>query len=244
MRKSTLSILVALAISCSILAQTVDVKPKMVFEGMYILPKRGMEDKFEAAIKAHNAKFHPEGPNVAGLRKVEFGEMANWYVWVHGPAAYASLDAPPTKESGHQTDWDTNVEPLIDKYGDTYLYERNDDLSYGLDLVAKAKHVEIWNIKLKPGEYKKFTTLCEKVKKTYESIGTEPFIVMNNVVHQANKADVALIWTFNSYEKWGNDPGPKAAYEKLFGVGSWQTMMEDWNSIIVDYTSEIRTFLR
>jgi len=34
----------------------------MVSENMYIMPKRGMEDKFEAAIKAHDLKYHPDGP--------------------------------------------------------------------------------------------------------------------------------------------------------------------------------------
>lgn len=40
-------------------------------ESNYMLPKLGMEEKFEAAIKAHALKFHPAGPYVAGLVKAE-----------------------------------------------------------------------------------------------------------------------------------------------------------------------------
>ncbi len=42
---------------------------RMVIESQMILPKMGMEDKFEAAILAHNKKFHQEGAYVAALRK-------------------------------------------------------------------------------------------------------------------------------------------------------------------------------
>jgi hypothetical protein len=80
--------------------------PTTVVETMYLLPKRGMDDKFEAAVKAHDVKFHPEGPYVAGLRKVEYGEKAGWYVWIYGPTDYASIDKRPDKEGGHADDWE------------------------------------------------------------------------------------------------------------------------------------------
>ena len=47
-------------------AQMAD-KPAVIVETMYLLPKHNMEDKFEAAVKAHNTKFHPPGPYVASL---------------------------------------------------------------------------------------------------------------------------------------------------------------------------------
>jgi len=101
---------------------------------MYILPKRGMEDKFEAAVKAHDVKFHPEGPFVAGLRKVEYGEKAGWYVWIYGPTDYASIDKRPDKEGGHADDWAKNVDPLVDQYGATNLWNYNPALSFGYEI--------------------------------------------------------------------------------------------------------------
>jgi hypothetical protein len=47
-------------------------KPTTVVENMYILPKRGMDEKMEAAIKAHDMKYHPDGQCQAGLHKVEY----------------------------------------------------------------------------------------------------------------------------------------------------------------------------
>ena len=82
-----------------------------------VAAKRGMEDKFEVAVLAHNKKFHPDGPYVAALRKIDYGPKAGWYVWVMGPTAYSSLDSCPTKESGHDQDWNTMIDPLVQEYG-------------------------------------------------------------------------------------------------------------------------------
>src|ERR1035438_7873437 len=113
MKKFTILAILALMLTAGAIAQSMNDKPTTVVETMYMLPKRGMEDKLEAAIKAHDMKFHPDGQYQAGLRKVEYGDKAGWYVWVFGPTTYASIDSRPKKEGGHDADWTTTVEPLI-----------------------------------------------------------------------------------------------------------------------------------
>jgi hypothetical protein len=211
---------------------------------MYIMPKQGMEEKFEAAVKAHNTKFHPEGQYKAGLRKVDYGDKAGWYVWVFGPTSYAALDTRPTKEGGHSADWSTTIDPLVETYGETRLWEYNEDLSYGNEMLKSAKYYEAWSVKIKRGEYYRFKALSEKLKKAYESLGTSSFIVYNNVIHTANGPDVAIIWSFNSWDEWSKDPGAKAAYEKLFSAGSWQNMLDEWMAVSESYDAEIRSFIR
>jgi len=93
-----------------------------------------MEDKFEAAVVAHKQKFHPEGNYFAGLRKIEYGPKAGWYVWVQGPVPYSSLDKPLGKEGGHEQDWNTTVDPLVQDYGYSGFMNYNADLSFGLDI--------------------------------------------------------------------------------------------------------------
>ena len=239
----TLSFLALLFVSISF-AQSGAEKPVVITETMYLMPKRGMEEKFEAAIKAHNTKFHPDGQYKAGLRKVEYGEKAGWYVWVFGPTTYAALDTRPTSEGGHAADWSSTVDPLVETYGETNIWELNSDLSFGMDLMKTAKYYEAWSVKLKRGEYYRFKALSEKLKAAYESLGTSSFIIYNNVIHTANGPSVAIIWSFNSYNDWSKDPGPKAAYEKLYGAGSWQNMLDEWMAVSESYDVEIRSFLR
>jgi hypothetical protein len=75
-------------------------------------------------------------------------------------------------------------------------------------------------------------------------MGTQAFLVLENSLHQAHGADVALIWSFNTYAQWGNDPGPKVPFEKIYGSGSWQALMDEWNAVNAEYSSEIRSFVR
>ncbi len=244
MKKTLALTCIAFMFAAIAMAQTSDEKPTMVTETMYIMPKRGMEDKFEAAVKAHDLKYHPEGQYKAGLRKVEYGEKAGWYIWVFGPTLYSAIDTRPTKEGGHDADWSATVDPLVETYGDTQLWELNQDLSYGMDMLKAAKYYEVWAVKLKRGEYYRFKALAEKLKKTYESMGTFAFVVYNNPLHTTNGADVGLIWSFNSYAEWSKDPGAKQAYEKIYGAGSWQNMLDEWLGVTVDYNAEIRSFVR
>jgi|APCry1669189204_1035204.scaffolds.fasta_scaffold00003_92 hypothetical protein len=225
-------------------AQTAPETPTTVVETMYILPKRGMENKLEAAIKAHNAKFHPAGPFVAGLRKVEYGEKSGWYVFVYGPTTYDNIDNRPEKANGHDVDWSTTTDPLIETYGATTLWNLNKDLSFGFDILQKSKYYELWSVKLKEGEYYRFKALSEKLKKAYESLGNTAFVVYESPLHNANGQDIGLIWSFNTYKEWADDPGPKAAYEKIYGAGSWQNMLKEWRDVCVDYNDEIRSFVR
>jgi hypothetical protein len=195
-------------------------------------------------VKAHNQKFHPAGPYVAGLRKVEYGKMAGWYVFVYGPTTYENLDSRPAKENGHQADWDANIDPLVEEYGATGLWNFNAELTYGYDILKKSKYAEIWMVDLKPGAYSRYKALALKLSKAFEALGTMSFLVLDNQVHVSGGPDVAFVWSFNSYKEWSDDPGLVAAYEKINGKGTWQTMMTEWNDIIVDYDSEIRQILK
>jgi len=244
MKKTFSFTFIALLFVCSAFAQTSADKPTMVVETQYLLPKRGMEDKFEAAVKAHNTKFHPEGQYKAGLRKVEYGEKAGWYIWVFGPTTYSAIDTRPTKENGHAADWAATIEPLVETYGDIGLWELNEDLSFGMDILKVSKYYEAWSVKIKRGEYYRFKAIAEKLKKTYESMGTMAFLIYNNPLHTTNGADVAMLWSFKSFDEWSKDSGTKQAYEKLYGANSWQNMLKEWNDLIIDYNAEIRSFVK
>ena len=244
MKKVTFIILIATFVALNTYSQSNSDATPMAIETLMLLPKRGMEDKFEAAVLAHMKKYHPEGPYVAALRKNEYGEKAGWYLWVMGPSPYSSLDKPLGKENGHEQDWNTTIDPLVQEYGASGLWGYNQELSYGPDIFKKAKHYELWAVDLKPGKYSKFKEIAEKLKKVYEVLGNTSFIVLDNNLHTTGGADISLIWSFDTYVDWAKDPGPKAEFEKQNGQGSWQKMMDEWMEITNDYDSYIRTNIR
>jgi hypothetical protein len=240
MYKSLLMTLVSLAFIFNATAQE---PPGKVVESIYFTPKRGMAKQLEAAVKKHNEKFHPEGAYQAFLRHVDYGENAGSYVWLMGPTAYSSLDTRP-KDEGHEGDWDKTIDPLIEKYKNGGLWELQDDLSFGLDMIRNSGHYEIWSVDLKRGEFYRFKAMAEKLKKTYESINQYGFLVLTNPVHTKDGNDVALVWSFKTYGDWANGRGTREAYEKLYGENSWQSLIDEWQDITVDYDTEIRSIIK
>jgi hypothetical protein len=244
MKKFTLIILIATIAAITAYSQQAPDATPMAIETMYLIPKRGMEEKFEAAVLAHLKKFHADGAYIAGLRRIEYGPKTGWYVLVKGPTPFGTLDKPLGKENGHEQDWDGTVDPLVEQYGETGLWSYNTELSYGLDILRKSKHYEVWAVDLKPGKYTRFKAIAEKLKKTYETMGNTAFLVLDNNLHSAGGADVSLVWSFDTFSDWAKDPGPKAVYEKLYGEGTWRSMIDEWMDIINDYNSEIRSNIR
>ena len=241
MKKKIAMALIALATAYSATAQTND-KPAVIVETTYMLPKHGMEEKFEAAVKAHNEKFHPAGAHVAGLRSVDYGDMAGWYVWVMGPTEYSALDNQLGKTGGHDDDWNKTVDIYVDKYQAPVIYQYEPDYSFGMDIWKKSKHFEVWKVSIKSGQGTHFKALLAKLHKTYESMGNRAFMVYSNPLHTANSADYGLVWSFTSYDDWGKDWKIKEGFEKIYGEGSWQLALDEWNSIVENYSSEIRSF--
>ena len=243
MKKRIIGLAIALFFSFAIVAQTNEEKEQTVVESVYMLPKKGMSQDFEKAIKAHNDKFHQKGDHVAGLRRVDYGDRAGWYVWIMGPTTYSALDSRPMEEGGHQDDWKKNVDPLVEKYGSVSLWNYNEKLSFGKDILIKSKHYEAWAIHLKKGQYYRFKAIAKKLMKTSEKLGFA-FLVFNNPLHTAKSADVGMVWNFDNYADWSKDQGYKKAFESIYGEGSWQNMYDEWMDVIEEYDAELRTIIK
>ncbi|MBK7693571.1 MAG: hypothetical protein IPI30_04395 [Saprospiraceae bacterium] len=75
--------------SYSFAQATTDKPAYHMYNNMLVMPKRGMEKKFEDGVKAHNAMFHSSGPNKATLSQITEGFKSNgWYVWSMGPMTF------------------------------------------------------------------------------------------------------------------------------------------------------------
>lgn len=242
--KRTLLFVLALLVAASggLLAQSSN-QARPVTETMYIKPKRNMDDKLEAGLKAHNEKFHPDGPYRAAIRKVNYGAKEGWYVWLMGPTDYASLDSRPDK-GAHDEDWNKNVDPYIEEYGSTSLFEFDDKYSFGREIMIQSGHYDAWSVTVKPGQMDQFNQLIMSMKKTFESMGNRSFLTYRNMVHTRGGADVALLFSYTNMADWGSDWKLKDAYEKLYGPGSWQLMFKTWDTCVEDYDEELRSFVK
>ena len=113
-----------------LLAAQDDAKKYRAVELSYMKAKIGMEAKFEAAVKAHNAKYHKEGAYESELYAIATGNETGWYVWIMGPCTFSDLDNRPNDDA-HTNDWDKNVSPKVAKYGKNTSGEKGEGILNG-----------------------------------------------------------------------------------------------------------------
>jgi len=241
--KTKLNLVFALLLSAVLSITTLNAQEAKTDYGMaevtYMMPKTGMEKAFEDAVKAHNEKYHKEGPYKANLDYILTGKETGWYVWVMGPCTFTDLDSRPNDDA-HRMDWDKNVSPKVYKYGRNEYWRYNDKLSYRGDASDNAKLENLWFLDIADGKGDEFRGFMEKVKKAYEKKGKGHFMLYFNQFSEDNGRDAAIVWTM---DKWGemdmDDGGIKDSYEEIYGEGSWEKALDVWRSAVTSVKSQM-----
>lgn len=202
----------------------------------YMLPKVGMEKEFVDGVKAHNEKYHKEGPFKASLDYILTGREAGWYVWIMGPCTFTDLDSRPDDDV-HAKDWDDKIAPSVAKYGRTEFWRFNSKLSHAGE--GSPKYETIWFVDIKRGEYYKFKEFMTKVKKAHEKKG-DNLSIYDNQFNEDNGRDVAIVWPFDKWSEFDKDEdGIKKYYEEIYGEGSWENALDDWSEFTVSIKSQV-----
>lgn len=196
----------------------------------YMKAKPGMESKFVAAVKKHNAKYHPDGPYNSNLDYIRTGQDAGWYVWSMGTLTYSDLDGAPGSGE-HQDDWAKSVAPYVLEYGPIEMWKLNTDLSVS---DGDSEPLEsVWILEIEDGEYYRFKAFMEKIHKIFEAKEDEMH-VWTRQHNQDNGRDVAIVWPFDKWsdldkeEEWTM----KEAYDEEYGSGSWENALEEWEDFV------------
>jgi len=239
-QKSFIAILVfAILFTTSVVTAQEEKESYSMVEITYMLPKIGMEKAFKQAVKDHNEKFHKEGPHKASLDLILTGKESGWFVWIMGPCTFTDLDNRPDTDA-HTSDWEKNVSPTVAKYGKNEFWKYNKKLSYWKEGSETPKFETIWFIDVKRGEYYKFKEFVEKVKKAYEKKDDDSFGVYDNQFREGNGRDVAIVWGFNSWAELDDDDGGiKSTYEEIYGEGSWENGLKDWEGSTESIKSQV-----
>ena len=72
------TLLITLLVFCSVSLFGQDTQSTNFAEVTYLFPKMGHGAELEAALTAHNEKYHSSAPNQAFIRYVDYGEMSGW----------------------------------------------------------------------------------------------------------------------------------------------------------------------
>ncbi len=188
-----------------------------------------MDDEFEAAVKAHNEKFHGEGAHAAQLFENINGPVAG-YQWIMGPTNWAAMDTRPADDA-HDDDW-AKVAEMIESAEPPSYWSMDMKNSQALLDPANNKSV-IWMYDLVPGKEAQWAELLGKVKKVYASSRQdEDFLVVWNRFANDQGRDAAIIFTM---DKWGELDVQRnfgMEYEKVHGEETWHTFLSHVNECV------------
>ncbi len=208
----------------------------ILVELTYMLPKIGMEKKFVEAVKAHNAKFHPDGAYNSQLFYIEVGHEAGWFVWAMGTFTYTDLDGAPG-QGEHADDWAKRVAPYVAEYGRTEIWEYAKGLSNsnGKDEPMQS----LWVLDIESGEYYRFKSFMEKVKKIHEDKNEEIQVWFNQFDTGENR-DVALSFSMENWASLDKDDWKMSeAFDAEYGEGAWENALKEWRAVVASRTQAI-----
>lgn len=206
-------------------------KPNL-FEVVNIHVKKGQEKAFEAAVKAHNTRFHPNsGDYHARLFSNLNGPTGGTYAWVMGPTSWTAMDNRPAMGE-HDADW-AKVEALVEKFESPTYWSFSNELSQVIENVSPAKRL-IWMYDIKRGQAARWSELVGKVKKVYEAKRpTEPFWVLwNEFADTGAGMDAVIIFAFDNWSWMDRKNTFSKEFEEVHGEGTWHNFMNEFSETI------------
>ncbi len=224
----------------ALFAQDEEDNSYQMVELTYMNAKMGKSDAFEKAVKAHNEKYHKEGPHQSWLDVIVTGPHTGTYVWGMGPCMMSDLDNRPGK-GAHDDDWKKNVEPHIEGYGMTEYWEFNDKLSFSTeDFEPGTSEVyAIWWLDINRGEYYRFKRLMADVQEAYAKANERTMHVYNNMFINGGGRDVALVWPRKNWTAMDEDWNLSKVFDEVHGEGSWDLMIEEWEECVKEVKREV-----
>ncbi len=210
-----------------------------LWEVINIKVNPGQEDAFEAAVKAHNAKFHDEGPHQAQLQYIINGPYGAHYQWIMGPTTWSALDNRPADEA-HDADW-AKVTAMTESAEPPTYWNTDTNRSQLLLDPANNKSM-VWMYDLESGKAAQWGELLEKVKEVYAAKrADEDFFVGWNAHSNAKGEDAVIIFTM---DKWGDRDNNRyfaGEFEEVHGPGTWLPFFNHINECVkqrVDWMRE------
>lgn len=234
----TSMLIVALLLTTNGIAQETDEKTYGMAEITYMLPKIGSEKAFVQNVNAHNDTYHKEGPNHAYLDNVLTGKESGWYVWIMGPCTFTDLDSRP-EGGAHDDDWTKNIAPHVHKYGRTEYWRYNAKLSFKAN-DTPPKLETLWVLDIKRGEYYRFKALMTKIQAAHVKKGSDNVSVYRNQFYANDGREIVIVWDSPNWADFDNDNGGiKKDFEELYGEGSWQNMLEEWDDVVESMNRQV-----
>jgi hypothetical protein len=211
-----------------------------------VQPKPGQTHAFEAAWKAHLAKYH-NGDSKRTVYEILSGDNAGTYQMLEGPFTYADMDKELPNEKVHSQDFFTTISPKLDMDKEGYTYKWIDTLSYNYKDMHALKYMQT-NYNIKPGKLPEFLKEVRRAVLTNEQIKSPVSYTTYLMMFAGSKQQLVLRRALKDGFKEletnfiaNNTEAFKAAYVKAYGQEAWDKRSS--SSGIYEYLDSFETYL-
>lgn len=211
-------LLITLLLVIPIMIQAQDDSYTM-YETVTLSPDGKDPAKLQAAMKAHNTKFHNNGAHAAAVWIVSSGPNAGKMVWAMGPLKYADLDSRPQGDA-HDADW-AKVMAHITEVGTVEYWKRDDKLSNVVGDPRPMLYVRYWEVNNKYGFL--VDGLLKQISSTVKAMdGENPWAVWDNEMRQGNLGrHIATVSGMNNWAEMDDDPQFRKTFNEVHGEDAW-----------------------
>ena len=211
-----------------------------------VKPKKGQKMAFEAAYKAHVAKFHKADEKIS-VYEILSGENAGYYHLVNAERAYADFDKARPDAAAHDMDLDKTFFPLLDDTRNG-TYRFMDSLSLRPEVQAEAFVVSVNHLKqgLAAADYRRELSRGLKINRaaTTGFISTISFTFHEQLWDGSDQVTVTirnLKGGFAELEPPANPPAAAPAgtptfrdeYTKAYGYDAWDARVKLLDGAVV-----------
>jgi len=219
----------------------VSAQDALVFESNTLTAMPSQVLRFEAAVAAHNKKYHATGPHGVRVYEIINGKNSGKYQWVMGPGHWSDLDTRPADADNHSVDWASNVLPNVTADQNTlYLSLDTKRSHFGHDFNLNKIFFYYWDL-IPNADMDKVNAMLDKVHKVYtDKLPDDIYGVYRNELPSTSEGkDIMMGFFFDKYAWMGIDNGFDKKYEEVYGKDSWKAFMADWNAQVKGIESEI-----
>lgn len=202
-----------------------------------VFAKNGATSQFEKALAAHAQKYH-KGDVAWRVWAIQTGHDAGGYMISEGPTTWATLDGRGDINAEHQTDWETNVEPLTEGRGQVGYYDFQSELST-VQLTDYADKIVITHMTTKPGKVVHARALVQKLQQVWKA-GSESVAVY--AVASSGEPGFTLVNRLKSgmKELASDFRKPMAErFDAVHGAGAYTAWLKDYSDCIESRWAEV-----
>jgi hypothetical protein len=199
----------------------------------YMRAKQGQDSDFIAAVNAHNAAYHNDGPYAGHIDLIQTGRESGWYVYIMGPCTFTDLDSRPSTDA-HQSDWDDNVAPHVARMGRTEYWQFNPNLSNPVMANEDIKYETVWFIDVNqdnPDANKNISEFLKMAKTVNEKLGND-YREYYSRFGGTDGRDIALVFPHKSLADLDDNMNFGKEFEEVHGEGSFEKALKLWTSAI------------